>query len=255
MCTVVILRRPRHDWPLILAANRDEMTDRPWHPPARHWPDRPEVVAGIDLLAGGTWLGLNDHRVVAGVLNRHGSLGPDARLRSRGELVLEALDHADADDAVRGLADLDGASYRSFNMVVADNRDTYWVKSRGAEAKGRIEVFEIPLGLSMLTSRDLNDPESARISLYLSRFERAEPPDPGSGGWAAWEALLASREHAPAAGPQDAMTIVTDTGFGTVSSSLIALPSMEHPERPPVWRFAVGPPGEVGFAEVALGAA
>ena len=41
MCTVVILRRPGHDWPLLLAGNRDEMKGRPWKPPARHWPDRP----------------------------------------------------------------------------------------------------------------------------------------------------------------------------------------------------------------------
>ena len=68
MCTLVLLRRPGHDWPLVLAANRDEMIDRPARPPARHWPDRPEVVAGLDELAGGSWLGLNDHGVVAGIL-------------------------------------------------------------------------------------------------------------------------------------------------------------------------------------------
>ena len=50
MCTVVILRRPGHDWPLILAANRDEMTGRPWLPPARHWSERAEVIAGQDGL-------------------------------------------------------------------------------------------------------------------------------------------------------------------------------------------------------------
>ena len=48
MCTVVILRRPGHPWPIVFAANRDEMLDRPWQAPGRHWPDRPEVVAGLD---------------------------------------------------------------------------------------------------------------------------------------------------------------------------------------------------------------
>ena len=78
MCTLVLLRRPGHPWPLLLAANRDEMVDRPWAPPGRHWPDRPEVVAGLDRTAGGSWLGLNDHGVVAAILNRRGSLGPAA---------------------------------------------------------------------------------------------------------------------------------------------------------------------------------
>src|SRR5919108_5501887 len=104
MCTLVILRRPDHRWPVLIGANRDEMIDRPWQPPGRHWPDRAEVVAGRDLLAGGSWLGLNDWGVAAAVLNRHGSLGPAAGLRSRGELVLEALDHADAARAPAALS-------------------------------------------------------------------------------------------------------------------------------------------------------
>ena len=82
MCTLVILRRPDHAWPLLFAANRDEMLERPWRPPARHWPDRPDVVAGRDELAGGTWLGVNDHGVGAAVLNRIGSLGQTTDKRS-----------------------------------------------------------------------------------------------------------------------------------------------------------------------------
>ena len=106
MCTLVMLRRPGHPWPLLLAANRDEMHDRPSAPPARHWEDRPDVVAGLDLLGGGSWLGINDHGLVAAVMNREGSLGPAEGKRSRGELVLEALDHAEAGEAARALADL-----------------------------------------------------------------------------------------------------------------------------------------------------
>src|ERR671932_1766584 len=117
MCTVVLLRRPGHRWPLILAANRDEMIGRPAKPPGRHWPDRADVVAGLDELAGGSWLGLNDSGVVAGVLNRHGTLGPAEGRRSRGELVLEALDHADAAEAAEALAALEPRAYRPFNLV------------------------------------------------------------------------------------------------------------------------------------------
>ena len=84
MCTLVILRRPEHRWPVLIGANRDEMIDRPWDPPGRHWPDRPEVVAGLDRLAGGSWLGVNDWGVAAAILNRHGSLGPAPGQRSRG---------------------------------------------------------------------------------------------------------------------------------------------------------------------------
>src|SRR6202158_3374504 len=99
MCTLVILRRPEHAWPVVIGANRDEMIDRPALPPGSHCPDRAEIVAGLDLLAGGSWLGLNDWGVAAAVLNRHGSLGPAAGRRSRGEIVLQALEHGHAGGA------------------------------------------------------------------------------------------------------------------------------------------------------------
>src|SRR5947209_15117669 len=133
MCTLAILRRPEHDWPVIIGANRDEMIGRPAEPPGRHWPDRVEVTAGKDLLAGGSWLGLNDWGVAAAVLNRHGSLGPQPGQRSRGELVLEALDHADAVAAADALTHLEPTAYRSFNLIVADNRDAFWLRHTGAQ--------------------------------------------------------------------------------------------------------------------------
>src|SRR6266852_2729393 len=133
MCTLVILRRPEHRWPVLIGANRDEMIDRASQPPGRHWPDRPELVAGLDLLAGGAWLGVNDWGVAAAVLNRQGSLGPAPGMRSRGELVLEALDHADAVAAAEALSHLDPSAYRSFNLVVADNRDGFWLRHSDEE--------------------------------------------------------------------------------------------------------------------------
>jgi len=252
MCTVVILRRPHTLWPLILGANRDEMIDRPWQPPARHWPDRADVIGGLDELANGSWLGLNDEGVVAAALNRHGSLGPDPAKRSRGELVLEALDHADAQDAAEALADLDGAAYRAFNMVIADNRDAYWLRHTD-RSDGRIEVFPIPEGLSMLTAFDLNDAEDdLRIAVHKPRFEAAPEPDPDQDAWTAWEDLLASRDTGPVGERRAAMTFLTDTGFGTVSGSLIALPSMDRPAARPIWRFAAGAPEPGRFETVNL---
>src|SRR5262245_27065814 len=128
MCSVVILYRPDDPWPLLLGANRDEMSDRPSAPPARHWPDRANVVAGLDRLAGGSWLVPHDEGVVACVMNRMNTLGPAPGRRSRGELVLEALDHADAVTATHALSALDPAAYRAFNMVIADNREAFWLR-------------------------------------------------------------------------------------------------------------------------------
>ena len=254
MCTLILLRRSGHAWPLLMAANRDEMADRPWRPPARHWPDRPNVVAGLDELAGGTWLGINDSGVVAVVLNRRGSLGPAAGRRSRGELPLEALDHADALSAANALAAIEPAAYRSFNLVIADRANAFWLASRAEADEGDrlppVEVHPLPPGVSMITASDRNDLASPRIRTHLKRFEAAPPPDPDSGDWAAWTALLQSRTYDSDAGPAGAMNIVTDGGFGTGSSSLIAVGSHANGKVRAQWLFAAGRPDEAPFAPV-----
>jgi hypothetical protein len=250
MCTVIILRRPQDPWPIIFGANRDEMIDRPWKPPARHWPERKDVVAGLDELAGGTWMGLNDSGVVACILNRHGSLGPAPGKRSRGELVLEALDHSDARDAAAALRDIDPVSYRPFNLLIADNRDAWWLALTASGKEVRLE--RVPEGLSMFTAHDRNDPGDPRIAAYLPRFQAAAPPAPGTDAWESWQALLASTDS----GGVRAMNFQTDSGFGTSSSSLLALPSPETafgPEKQrPIWLFAAGPPDRAAFAPVTL---
>lgn len=260
MCTAVILRRPGHGWPLILAGNRDEMRDRPWRAPGRHWPDRPEVVAGMDELSGGSWLGVNDWGLLAAVLNRRGSLGPDARKRSRGELVLEALDHAEAGRAADALADLDPEAYRSFNLIVADAREAYWIRHPGEEgANGAgggsgLSVRPVPEGVSMITASDMNDFASARIRRHLPAFRDAPAPDPDTGDWGAWQELLAARARTGEPGDESAMTVETDFGFETVSSALVALPApprtLEDPPRPPIFLFSPGAPDRHAFREV-----
>jgi uncharacterized protein with NRDE domain len=256
MCTVVILYRPKHPWPVIMAANRDEMASRPSAAPARHWPDRPHVVAGIDKLADGTWLGLNDYGLVAGVLNRRHSLGPQKGFRSRGELPLEALDHAEAALAADALSDLDPSSFRAFNMIIADRKKAFWLSSANQEENGAeaaVQAAEIPPGLSMITAYDCNDLKSPRIKMYLPRFQAAAAPDPEAEDWAAWKSLLSSSLYDAEVGPEGAMNIVANAqGFGTVSSSLIALPSLERPQVKPVWLFGANPLENPEFDKVCL---
>lgn len=250
MCTLIILRRDGADWPLIVAANRDEMGDRPWSPPRRHWPDRAHVRAGLDELGGGTWLGINDYGVVAGVLNRTGTLGPDPDLRSRGELPLEALDHAEATEAASALANLDPNSWRPFNLFVADRRNAFWIASVDLTGAPGMRVNEVPLGLSMLTDRDLNDGASGRIARNMAKFEAAPTPDPTAGDWQGWRTLLADRAVIDDA--REAMNIRMETGFATVSSSLIALPGLESREIPTVWLFAAGAPDTTPYEPVEI---
>lgn len=248
MCTVVILRRPGQSWPLILAGNRDEMENRPWLAPARHWPDTPDILAGRDELAGGSWLGLNDHGVVATILNRAGTLGPAEDKRSRGELVLDALDHADAADAADSLAHLNHQAYRPFNLLIADNRDGFWLRWDGRQFARQI----IEEGLSMITAHDLNDRQDPRINRYLPKFAEIAVPDPDQGKFDAWENLLADRAPAGVVDREAGLTFRLESGFGTSSAALIALPSAEQAGTKPIFRLAAGPPDRFPFASLSL---
>lgn len=200
-------------------------------------------MAGLDVEAGGTWLGLNDDGLMAAILNRKGSLGPAPGKRSRGELVLEVLDHAEAPEAAAALADIDPAAYRPFNLVVADPQDAFLVAHRG---DGSVTMTRIEPGLHMIEASELDDPRSARIRSFRQRFADS-PPDPDKGDWADWQGILADRTTSTG-DPRDAMCIITDGAYGTVSSSLIALP--RYATERPIWLFADGRPGEAPFAEV-----
>jgi hypothetical protein len=253
MCTLVILRRPRAAGPLLLAANRDELYSRPSLPPGRYWPDRPHVLAGLDLRAGGAWLGVNDAGVAAGLLNRHGTFQPDPGSRSRGDLVLRTLDHTSARRAAAAVAALDPTGWRPFNLIVADAGRAFWLCHRGG---GTMAVTAIPPGLHMIEGGDLDDPASPRLRHYRVRFRAAPVPEPEAGRWQGWQAILADRQG-PAGRPDAAMCLreipIPGAGLaGTVSSALLALP--RRAIRPAVFLHADGPPNRTPFLPVAAAA-
>jgi hypothetical protein len=243
VCTVVILRRPGHPWPLLLAANRDERLDRAWDPPAAHWPDRPGVIGGCDRSGGGTWMAMRGG-VVAAVLNRPGSLGPAPGKRSRGELPLLAVAEDGAEAAAARIVALDAGAWRPFNMVVAGARAAFFLRGLG---EGRPERLPLAEGLTMVTAHEPNDPASPRIARHLPRFRAAAPPDPDRDAWAGWEALLANGGFG-AEGIAGALNVPPVQGFGTVCASLVALGAAGARR----WRFSPAPPAPGGFAEIAL---
>jgi hypothetical protein len=106
--------------PLLLLGFRDELTDRPWQPPARHWPGSP-LVGGRDEQAGGTWLAVHPQIPrVACILNARGEPAAPENRRSRGELPLRAA--ADGPRALERLPEDPGtlARYDPFFLICAD---------------------------------------------------------------------------------------------------------------------------------------
>lgn len=245
MCTVILLHRPDQAWPVLVAANRDEMLDRAWDPPGLWWPDLPEVVGGRDRLSGGTWMAANRAGVMAAVLNRPGSLGPAPGKRSRGELPLLALREATAAAAASAIAALPAAEWRAFNMVIADRQGGIFLRG---EEHGQPEVLPLPPGLSMVTALDPNDLASPRTARHLPRFQAASLPDPATHDWSGWEALLA--DDSIARSRADTLRVPPTDGFGTVCASLLAI-AADGDLR---WRFAAGPAGAAPFATVRAGA-
>jgi len=164
MCTLAIYFQMTDDYPVVIAANRDEYLDRPAAKPTTLC-ERPHIVGGKDLRAGGTWLGVNQYGIVAGLLNRR-TEAPNPDARSRGLLCLDTLRRRTAREA----ADFAGAQraqdYNPFNLLIA-SRDAAFVAYNRIE---RIEVVELKPGFHLLTNLDANDFECPRISASYAKF-------------------------------------------------------------------------------------
>jgi uncharacterized protein with NRDE domain len=167
MCTLAIYFRVFPDYPVVVAANRDEYLDRAALPPTALG-DRPRIIGGKDLRASGTWLGINEHGLVAGLLNRHlAESGPnDANLRSRGLLCLDALQYSSAADAAHYLATQRARDYNAFNLLLASREAAFVAYNRG----GEIEIVKLTPGMHLLTNADVDDFECPRISRSYGRF-------------------------------------------------------------------------------------
>jgi len=241
MCTVLLLLRPADRWPLLIGANRDERLDRPFALPGRHWADRPRIVAGRDVLGGGSWFGVNDDGVVATIVNGMDRLGPLPGKASRGELVLRALGARDARGAADAIGALDAERYRGFTLLIADRTAAFALT--GDEHAIRVDA--LAPGHHMVTPDGVDAANSPRYASHFPAFRAAAAPDPSAGDWRSWADLL---RHADEHDPHRAMTVVTADAFGTVCSSLLALPAA--PQAGPVLLFANGPPTRAPYLPV-----
>jgi uncharacterized protein with NRDE domain len=150
MCLIAWNWQPDSEMPLLVLANRDEFYARPTRP--LHWWEDGRVLAGKDLQAGGTWLGLSHNGRFAALTNyRMPSIDPGAR-PSRGALVADFL-QGDGDataflNALKSRAD----DYNPFNLVVFDGLQLMGIESRNKR------VFSIAPGISAVSNADFDTP-------------------------------------------------------------------------------------------------
>ena len=232
MCLVAILFRAIDDVPIILAANREEAYARGGTPlDLRHGPV--PFIAGLDPVAGGTWLGINAARLMVAVTNRRKSKVP-AQPRSRGLLVKELLSLSSAREAAQAAArELGTEQYAGCNIVCADP-DALWVVHAGDWLRMR----SLAPGLHLLTNGDVNDDMDERIR-WSSR-QLLESPIRNMD-----DALAALRMVASSSEPPTPICL-HGPDRGTVASTLLAL--HEKPRRSRLFH-ASGAPDQTPYAD------
>ncbi|AKV05453.1 signal peptide protein [Pseudomonas fluorescens NCIMB 11764] len=202
MCLIVFAWRPGHAQPLIVAANRDEFYARPSLPLAQ-WPEAPQVHAGRDLEAGGTWLGVGANGRFAALTNIRDPHQPPAR-KSRGELVAQFLNgEMPIDDY---LADVVRRSleYAGFNLLIGNANELWHYNAQGTEA-----VMLQP-GVYGLSNAGLDTPWPKLLKARAALEMVLDNPQP--------EALLALLSDAQVA----PFAELPDTGVGLATETLLS---------------------------------
>jgi uncharacterized protein with NRDE domain len=273
VCLLVAVSRADDSMPLIVAANRDERLERPAVAITVLQDRQPRILGGRDLVAGGTWLAVNEHGVVAGLTNAPTPAGRDDSKKSRGSLALGAARHSSAAAAVDALlADVRPEEYNPAWMLVGDRQSLYSVTIAGERACAE----ELGPGVHVLDNRapGSGSPKAAHVldlvgspgaspagrSEFLRRLRRVLADHSLPAG--DLEALLAPADRAvatragvePPPPPADTDELVQTRkrpieifaacvhteGYGTRSSAIVTVPADES--RPPRVAVADGAP-------------
>jgi uncharacterized protein with NRDE domain len=197
MCLLVFQYDAHPEYSLVFAGNRDEFYGRPTAP-AEFWDDAPHVLAGRDLKAGGTWMGVtrNGHwGVVTNIRDQH-PRREDAR--SRGTLVADYLREEPAPRPYLDRVAADAGHYNGFNLLLGTPTSLYYLSNREAT------VESVATGVHGLSNDRLDTPwpKVRRAKVGLRRRLEAEEITP--------EALLDLLDDRRPA-PDDQLP---ETGFG-----------------------------------------
>ena len=229
MCTLALYFKVFPGYSMVVAANRDEHYDRPSAPPSLAGTS-PTILAGKDLRAGGTWLGVNDYGLLVGILNRRqrpDSIAQDT-YRSRGLLCLELLSLRQVKDLDQVLAALLPNGYQPFTVVCAD-AESACVAYNSDQSIERMRLAE---GLHVFSnSFEFGAPSKKTNRVYETFSKLSEPGDRPLGlRDYVTRAAKVLGDHAPGdhlSDPREAICVHGDIS-GTVSSSIIFFSDSER---------------------------
>jgi hypothetical protein len=214
MCTLALFWRSFDQFPVVIAANRDENPQRPWSTP-HLWE---EIFAGRDEVAGGTWLGINQRGLTCGITNRWGPANDPSR-KSRGLVVRDALLAGSARAAVDLLASRSPSETNAFGLLIADRDQAFRVDCDGLT----IETQTLEPGVTVLANWGAKEkrPRSDRALELAARVPRGEFED----ALPALRTLVSDHEGAEI--PGQAICVHGDR-YATVCSTLIAVGDRIH---------------------------
>jgi uncharacterized protein with NRDE domain len=246
VCLLIVLSRIHPDYPLMVAANRDELLARPAEPMVVIRDDAPRILGGRDLLAGGTWLAVNEDGVVAGLTNGRAPGGRDATRRSRGELPPALATHASAELAVDAFATaFRPRDYNPAWILVGDREALFFIDMSDGNAP---VIKRLPPGMHILENRPLGA-LSAKVDHVRSLLGRVEEHS-GDGLQERLRAVLANHQVATS-DPESALPVgaacVHSERYGTRWSGIVTVG--DNTRVPPAFRYADGPPCITRFVD------
>ena len=236
-------------WPVIIGSNRDERLNRASTFPGRHWKNQPDIIGGLDKLAGGTWCAVNESGLVACIHNR--TLGVKSfSNKSRGEIIIKILQGKNINEAKEILESLNLSVYSGFNLIFGNNQNIYWLKHSASTVK--LSINNVPEGISVLTNSDLNDSNDKKTNYYIKEFYNIPYPDPDSHNWSNWESLLKGDKIEKQTKPEESICFNIKNNFGTVSSAIISLKNEKEKNGSIIYRYTEGPPNINMYKNVKL---
>lgn len=233
MCLLALFFRVVEDAAVVVGANREEYYERGGEPPRLLSGPLP-AVAGVDPVAGGTWLGVNENGVLAAVTNRPKRNLP-AQPRSRGLLVREMLACSTASEAIdHAVQALQRDPYAGANFLCADANRAVVI-----HAGDCVHVQTLPPGIHVLSNGDVNDPTDPRLTYALDWLNR-RPYDSAADCVRALRELCVQHEsdHPP--------ICFRKIDRGTVSSSIVTL---RRSMTESTYLHAQGPPCQTPYAD------
>lgn len=151
MCLILFSWKTHPKYKLIVAANRDEFYARPTAP-ADFWPEYPTILAGKDLKAGGTWLGIEKSGYFAAVTNYRDLSSMKENAISRGDLIKNyLLSKNEPERYVKEVAK-NKDNYNGFNLLVSDLKELYYYSNKENKSQ------ELDKGIYGLSNHLLNTP-------------------------------------------------------------------------------------------------